>query len=140
MAANVMSGPRGRVWINSKLVGYAGGLSGSESVDYESVDVLNLLEVKEHVAVAYRATLSAQIFRIVGNSLKQQGIMPAANDMSILTFADLSVTIDDKLTGLPIAQFEEVKCQEHSFDVTARGLVSENVNFVCIRVRDESGT
>lgn len=137
MAAQVFSGARARLKIDGVVIGFAGGVSGSESIDYEPVDVLNLLEVKEFVPVAYRATLSAQMFRIIGRSLQQQGIMPNGNDMSILTSGDLTVAVEDKLTGQTMALFEEVKCQEHSFDVTARGIVSENVNFVCIRVRQE---
>ena len=74
MAANVFSGARARFKINQSAVGYAAGVSGSESIDYEPVDVLNLLEVKEFVPVAYRATLSAQIFRVIGSSLKRLGI------------------------------------------------------------------
>ncbi len=129
------SGARARFKVNGVVVGYAGGVSGSESVDYEPVDTLDLLEVKEFVPVAYRATLSSQIFRVVGNSLKAQGIFPKEDN--ILTSGDLLCTVEDRLTGRTVAQFEEVKCQEHSFDITARGIVSENVNFVCIRVKDE---
>jgi hypothetical protein len=139
MAAQTFSGARARVLIDGKIIGFCGGLSGSESIDYEPVDVLNLLEVKEFVPVAYRATLSAQMFRIIGNSIKKQGIMPRGNDLDILTAGDLTVMVEDKLNpGQIAAQFTGVKCQEHSFDITARGLVSENVNFVAIRVKDES--
>lgn len=133
----VFSGPRARFSINGNIVGYAAGVSGSESVEYEPVDVINLLEVREFVPVAYRATLSAQIFRVIGKSLKQQGIFPRSNDTSILTSGDLTCGLEDVLTGNIAATFQEVKCSEHTFDVAARGLVSENVSFVCIRVKDE---
>lgn len=86
--------------------------------------------------MAYRATLSAQIFRVIGKSLKALGIFPV--EENILTSGDLTCTIEDRLTGETMAQFEEVKCSEHSFDITARSTVSENVNFVCIRLRDEN--
>jgi len=136
MAAQVFSGARSRFKINGRVIGFAGGVSGSESIDYEPIDVLDLLEVKEFVPVAYRATLSAQIFRIVGNSLKSQSIFPTLEN--ILTSGDLTCTVEDKLTGSTLAQFEACKAQEHSFDITARGVVSENVTFVTIRLRDES--
>lgn len=134
-APNVFSGARARFKVNGQIVGFAAGVSGSESVDYEPVDVLDLLEVKEFVPVAYRATLSAQVFRVIGKSLKALGIFPKEED--ILTSGDLTCTIEDRLTGETMAQFEECKAQEHTFDVTARGIVSENVNFVTIRLRDE---
>ena len=135
MATQTFSGARSRFLIDGNIVGFAGGVSGSESVDYEPVDVINLLEVREHVPVAYRATLSAQVFRVIGQSLKALGIFPRQEN--ILTSGELTCVIEDKLTGEAMATFEECKAQEHAWDVTARGLVSENVTFVTIRVKDE---
>ena len=101
------------------------------------MDVLDLLEVKEHVPVAYRATLNAQIFRIVGNSLKAQGVFPTPS--KIINSVSMTAAIEDaEITGKTIALFMGVRTAGHTFDVTARGLVSENVSFVCLRVSDES--
>jgi hypothetical protein len=136
-APQTFSGARARFYYDSNPVGYASGVSGEESVDYEPVEVLDLLEVREHVPVAYRVTLSAQIFRIVGDSLKQQGIFPKPED--IITSNAMSAHLEDKVSGKNPAAFTGVRCAGHSFDVTARGIVSENVNFVAIRVKDESG-
>lgn len=135
MAANVFSGARSRFKINGNIVGFAGGVSGSESIDYEPIDVLDLLEVREFVAVAYRATLSAQVFRVIGKSLKALGIFP--QETNILTSGDLTATVEDNITGNTMAQFESCKCTEHAMDITARGIVSENVSFVTIRLKDE---
>lgn len=135
MAANAFSGARARFKVDGNIVGYAAGVSGSEAIDYEPVDVLDLLEVREFVPVAYRATLSAQVFRVIGKSLKALGIFPKEDN--ILTSGDLTCTVEDKLTGNTMAQFEACKCSEHAFDITARGIVSENVTFVTIRLKDE---
>jgi hypothetical protein len=135
MAANVFSGARSRFKVDGNIVGWAGGVSGSESIDYEPVDVLDMLEVREFVPVAYRATLNATIFRLIGQSLKAMGIFPV--EENILTSGDLTCTVEDKLTGNTMSQFESCKAQEHSFDITARGITSENVTFVTIRLRDE---
>jgi len=131
----VFSGARSRFKIDGAVVGFAGGVSGTESIDYEPVDVLDLLEVREYVPVAYRCTLNAQVFRVVGQSLKALGIFPT--EENILTSGDLTCSVEDNITGETVAQFENCKTQEHSFDITARGLVSENITFVTIRLRDE---
>lgn len=130
MATDVFSGARARFIVDGVPVGFAAGVSGSESIDYEPVDVLDLLEVKEFVPVAYRATLSAQIFRVIGKSLKQQQIFPLQEN--ILTSGELNCVIEDRLTGEAMATFQQCKAQEHTFDVTARGIVSENLSFVTI--------
>lgn len=135
MPANVWSGARARAKIDGNIVGYATDVSGSESIAYEEVDVLDLLEVKEYVPVAYRATLSCRIFRVIGQSLKALGIFPT--EENILTSGDLTFTVEDVLTGNTPVQFEGVKAQEKSFDISARGIVSDNATFVAIRLRDE---
>lgn len=135
MSSFVLSGARSLFKVDGTIVGFAGGVSGSEQIEYEPVDVLDLLEVREFVPVAYRCTLSAQIFRVVGQSLKKLGIFP--QEANILTSGDLTCTVTDILTGNTVAQFEACKCSEHAFDITARGIVSENVNFVNIRLKDE---
>ena len=135
MATSTFSGARAIFKIGGNPVGFAGGVSGSESIDYEPVDVLDLLEVQEFVPVAYRCTLSAQIFRVIGNSLKAQGIFP--KQQNILTSGELTCSVEDRITRDTMATFQSCKAQEHTFDITARGIVSENVTFVTIRLRDE---
>lgn len=135
-SSQTFSGARAVFQIDTEPVAFAGGVSGSEEIDYEPVDVLNLLEVREHVPVAYRTTLSAQIFRVVGKSIKQLGIMPQQD--SIIDSDVMEAAIVDTCTGATIALFSDVRCSGHTFDITARGIVQENVNFVSIRVKDES--
>ena len=136
MASQTFSGARAVFLINGAQVGFAGGVSGEEMVDYEPVDVLSLLEVREHVPVAYRASLNAQVFRVIGQSLKRLGILPRQED--IITSGDLEAAIQDRVTGETMALFQGVRCSGHTWDVTARGIVQENVTFVAIRVLDES--
>lgn len=135
MPSNVFSGPRARFKVDGRIIGFAGGVSGSESVDYEPIDVLDLLEVREFVPVAYRATLNAQIFRVIGQSLKALGIFPTLEN--ILTSGDLTCSVEDKQTGNTALQFQNCKAADHSFDIGARGIVSENVTFVTIKLRNE---
>lgn len=135
MASQTFSGARAIFLVNGVAVGFAGGVSGEEMIDYEPVDVLNLLEVREFVPVAYRVSLNAQIFRVVGNSLKAQGILPVQSD--IITSGDLEAAIQDSVTANTVQLFQGVRCAGHSFDITARGIVQENVPFVAIRVVDE---
>lgn len=135
MASNTFSGARAVFLINGVPIAFAGGVSGEETIDYEPVDVLALLEVREHVPVAYRTSLNAQVFRVVGQSLKKLGILPRQEE--IITSGDLEAAVQDTVTGQTIALFQGVRCSGHTFDVTARGIVQDNVSFVSIRVLDE---
>lgn len=135
-ASNTISGARCIFFIDQAPIAFAGGVSGEETIDYEPVDVLNLLEVREFVPVAYKTSLNAQIFRVVGESLKKLGIMPIESD--IITSNDLSASIKDIVTKQTVALFAGVRCASSTFDVTARGIVQTNVSFVAIRVSDEA--
>jgi len=135
-ASATFSGARAIFLINNVPIAFAGGVSGEETVDYEPVDVLGMLEVKEHVPVAYRTSLNAQMFRVIGQSIKALGILPRLQD--IINSDDLLAALQDTVTGSTMALFQGVRCSGHSFDVTARGLVQENVTFVCIKIQDES--
>jgi len=137
----VFSGARARFKLQGMTIGYAGGVSGEETIDYQPVDVLDLLEVKEHVPVAYRTSLSAQIFRVIGNSLKKQGVFPKMEE--IITSESLSAVVENAEptptdNGGPVQQYIGVRAAGHTWDIPARGLVSENVTFVAIRTMDES--
>jgi hypothetical protein len=131
----VFSGARARFKFGGVTVGYAAGVSGEETIDYEPVEVLDLLEVREHVPVAYRCSLNAQIFRIIGDSLKKQGIFPKTED--IITSNALDAAIEDAPYRNTMALFTGVRTAGHTWDVAARGIVSENVSFVAIKVTDE---
>lgn len=135
-ASATFSGARAIFLINNVPIAFAGGVSGEETVDYEPVDVLGMLEVKEHVPVAYRTSLNAQMFRVIGQSIKALGILPRLQD--IINSDDLLAALQDTVTGSTMALFQGVRCSGHSFDVTARGLVQEQVQFVCIKIQDES--
>ena len=79
------------------------------------------------------------MFRVVGQSVKQLGIFPRLSD--VLSASAMTATIEDAATANRqiIANFVGVRCAGHTWDISARGLVAENVPFVCIRVFDESG-
>ncbi len=133
---STFSGARCVFLLNAVPVAFAGGVSVEESIDYEPVDVLSLLEVAEFVPVAYRCSLSAQMFRVVGASIKGQRWMPTLSE--ILTADDLSASLQDVVTRNTIALFTGVKTSTTSYDVSARGIVQQNVQFVAIKVTDES--
>lgn len=138
-APRTFSGGRAIFKVQGNPVAYAGGVSYSEEIDYQPVDVLNLLEVWEHVPVAYRCTLASQMFRVVGSSLKKNGIFPDnRSNSAMMTHGDFEATVSDSITNNTIGQFLNVRVASHGGDISARGVVAENVNFVAIKMLDES--
>lgn len=144
MATRVLSGARLAFWFDNKPVAYAAGVTWSEEIQYEAVDVLDNLAVVEHVPVGYRVTLSAEIYKTVANgpstqtnpgSLKEQGIMPTFDE---ILFKDGAVaTLHDRVTNKVVAQFANVKTQRNNQNGAARGVIRSNVEFVTTRMFDE---
>lgn len=135
----VLSGARARLMIEGVPVMYATNCSYSEEIQYDPVEVLDKLDVAEHVPVAYRVTFSAQTVRVVLNPIKNRdgvAIMPVLED--ILTAGELTATIEDSVTGAVVASIERVRASRYTQNIGARAMVLTDVEFVAIRVRDES--
>jgi hypothetical protein len=143
----VFSGARCLFIFNGEGVGFASGVSGSEEIQYEPIDTLDHLEVREHVPVGYRCTLGAQVFRTVSvgasddlnapGSLKAQQIFPKFNDIFRIQGVD-AVIQDHQVSGKTLHQYQTVKTSSYNFNVTPRGVVGQNVGFVAIRALDET--
>jgi len=148
MAKEIFTGARARFFLNDVPIGYCAGVSGEEAIDYEPVDTLEFLQVREHVPVAYRASMSAAFFRLIGSSLKEYaGKEENAGGLSIfpkfdniLTSGAMTAAIIETKSDEPrvIAQFDSVRAASKTFDVSSRGIVTENCSFVAIRQFDES--
>ena len=155
MAIEIFSGARAKFFLNNRAIGFCAGVSGEEAVDYSPVDTLDFLEVREHVPVAYRTSLSAAFFRLIGSPLKDYtgkfdtdpesiSIFPKFDD--ILTNGAMSASIQlgpgkgvsQYPQGTIMAKFDKVRAASKTFDVSARGVVTENCSFVAVRQMDES--
>lgn len=144
----VISGARSLFLFNGEVVGFASGISGSEEYQYEAIDTLDHLEVREHVPVAYRVSLQAQMFRTVSQgasddvnapgSIKQQQIFPTFSNIFRIQGVDAVIQDDKQLTGKVLHQYQGVKTSSYNFNITARAVVGMNVSFVAIRALDES--
>lgn len=144
VGTKAFAGARAVFMFNESIVGFASGCSGSEEITYEPVDVLDHLETVEHVPTGYRVTFTATIFRTIARgpstddapgSLKQQNIFPRF--AQILRVEGVTAAIQDSVSGKIIHLLTGVKAASTNFNVTARGVVGQNVTFVAQRVFDE---
>lgn len=141
----ILSGCRARFSIKGVQVGYARGVQFSESVQFEEAAVLDNVEVEEFVPVAYRVRLSCSMFRLVGETLKKAGWFAGVGKntrehmQNLLLSRDLVATLEDTKTGQIVATVEQVQIASHNWSVDAMGVVGEDVEFVAVRARDETG-
>jgi hypothetical protein len=141
---NVLTGARARFSLNGVKVGYATGVSVRESITYEPIKVLDTIQVVEHVPTDYDVSMTADLVRIVGETIKSlswfpaQGATPEEHLTNILASGELKATIEDNETSQIVMNVEGVRISERNVNVSARGVVGTNVSMVAIRARDES--
>jgi hypothetical protein len=140
----VITGARARFMINGQKVGYARNVSVGEMLRYDPVEVLDNIEVQEHVPVAYTVQLRVGKFRLLGDTMKSLGYFPKTGGSStehlsnVLTSGVMTAAIQDSKTGANLATIEGVRVASTNWNVDARGVVGEDVDFVAIRSKDES--
>jgi len=141
----LITGARCRFSVNGQVIGYARNVSGGETVQYEAIDVLDNIETEEHVPVGYSVSLTASMFRIVGNSLKSAGLFPPTGKDPeehlrnvLLLSGIMKATIEDTKTGKVIHEYSNVKVSSYNWQVDARGVMGNDIDFVGIRALDES--
>ncbi len=141
---NLITGARTRFSIGGKKVGYARGVTLTEEIEYQPIEVLDNIETEEHVPIAYRVSFSASLFRIVGNTFKSLGYFPKVGQnvnehlSNILTSGVLTGTIEDTQTGRILQTIEQVKVGVQNLQFDARGVTGLDVTFNAIRLKDES--
>lgn len=135
----VLTGARARFSINGVKVMYATSVDYSEDTEQTPIEVLDQLEVAEHVATAYRVTMSSQHVRVITNPIKNRdgiAIFPRLAD--IIGHPEMTAVLEDSITGAVLATIQRVKPARYRQAVGARGIVLVDVEFVAIRIQDES--
>ena len=142
----VITGSRVKLQINNQLVGYATVASYVETITYEPVAVLDLMEIAEHVPVAYDVAFTASRVFFKTETLKgkmkmfpQRGSNNADllnNLVSIGAQGQMTAVIIDA-NGDAIVTLQGVKVTSHNLTFGARAVVGEDITFVAIRALDK---
>lgn len=169
--AQVLSGSRAVFKLataggTAQKVGYAYGVDVDQEIMHEEVQTLDALSVSEHVPVAYRVSMSAEIFKTIPSisgvesskkspvlgltddagtaaSLQKAGFMPnmGKSDISALQQQPLTATLlDNGEGGKIIGVVTGCRITSARFSLRARQIVAENVRFVCQRFNEGDPT
>ena len=76
MAQPVFSGARAKLIVDGQEIGFATGVSASESITHQRVDVLGNIDSQELVPVSRVVSANADFVRITNTSIQELGIMP----------------------------------------------------------------
>lgn len=151
---SIITGARSKLTIAGQVVGFATDVTCSEEVSYEPIRVLDSIQTVEFVPVGYDMSFSASRVRLIGGPIRggvpatggsapldifgKLGSNAAEHLRNILDKANMSAIIEDTYTRTTYCSIEGVQVTRHNWTVTARGVVGEDIEFVGIRMKDES--
>lgn len=139
MRGLVLTGARARFTINGVKVMYATNVSLREEIQQDAVEVLDQIDVAEHVPTAHRCSMSCQFVRVINNPVKNRdGVVLFPRVEDILRSSELTAAIEDNVTGALLATVQRCRPTSYAKNVGARGIVLTDMEWVCIRILDES--
>lgn len=139
---NVLSGARGKIAIDGKTVGFATSVNWREQIDYRPVRVLDELEVVSHEPVGYTVSVTLGTLTLVAENMKTKGWMPTGGAArgerlrNILDLPDLTMTVIDGKTLLPIAVIIGLRIASQNITMDAGNISGTNVECVAREVAD----
>lgn len=144
----VGSGPRSRLFIDGQPVGYATGVDITEDTQYEPIRVLDNIEVSEFVPIGYEASISTRRCRLVPGSPRGGSdltFMPKLGGDAEIHLRNLlarpegfDIQVDDIINPTTMALLTGAVATRRGWSVDARGIIGENIDFLGIRLYDES--
>jgi hypothetical protein len=136
----IFTGARCVFSLRGQRVGFATGVNITEQIQTEPVNVLDDVFIQEAAPVGVNVTFTAQLFRLVGASLKKFGLWPAADHLSVITMGELDATVRDHVTNQTLAHLIRCRCTSRTFETSARGLSAINTEWIAVKMLDETGT
>lgn len=127
---STLSGARVVFKINNSPVLFANAASYQVEYNLEALHQLDSFEPAEHYETHYRVSFTCNMFRVATKSATSQGIIPTFANLIIRP--ELSATLLDKVTMLPIFTIKRIKCNSETFEVDARSLATSTLSFVGI--------
>lgn len=137
------TGARARLSINNKFIGYATGCDGNEQILRQALRVLGSIYVAEHVPTGFDMAFSNSMARLVGKTLKSDGLWPKHKPSSeeflreILAF-DMGATIEDPVSGTVLYRIQRLAPLTMGWSVTESGLSVKRCTWAAQKQLEES--
>ncbi len=136
----IFTGARAIFSLKGQKVGFATQVSVEEQIQHEPITVLDNVFAEEYAPVGVTVTFTAQLFRLVGASMRKFGFWPAAGHGSGITMGELDATLRDHVTQQTLANLQRCRCMSRTLEISARGIGGTNTQWNAIKLLDETGT
>tara|TARA_Y100000114_G_C11649320_1_gene273342 strand:- start:79 stop:516 length:438 start_codon:yes stop_codon:yes gene_type:complete len=141
LAGRTITGARCKLLIRGVEVGFATGISISENIQQQPIDILGEIDSVEIEPTGRSVSMTANLVRIKGETVQSLGIWPKVDGGTVeaVNFPAMDALILDSVDDSTVLyKVEGLKCQSRSLNVDARGVFSLNVSFIGLRMFDET--
>lgn len=135
--SKVMTGARAIVSVDGNIVGLFEGCTYGANISTEQIHILGRYSTAEITPTSYEAiTVSCQGFRVIGAGVHTLPKFPKLQDL--INLGSVQISITDRQTGETIMQVDSCIPTSYNTGVNARGTSRISVNYIGLRVSDES--
>jgi len=135
-----IAGARAELYFDgTKLAGWATGVSATENIQNQRIDVLGDIDSKEIEPIGRTVTMTADFVRILGKSLQEMGIWPKGETADVINYPEMTALLFDATTNEQIYKVVGVKAENKSWRVDRTGVMTVNATFQARKMHDETG-
>ena len=138
MANKSFAAPRGEFKVNNVVVAFCTGVSGNENIARRPIRPVGTVEAVERPAVAVDVSFSANMVRIVGLDIVQQGLVGGRDTASLLDEGEAILELYDKVGDKPIYVVMGAVPTNMGFGMMSGDVVTTSVNFEARKLLRES--
>jgi len=139
MSNRGIAGARAELYFGITKAGWATGVSASENIQLQRIDVIGNIDSEEIEPVGRTVSMTADFVRILGKSLQELGLWPKGGTAEVIAFSDMTAVIFDNVTNEPIYRLTGVKCETRNWRFDRQGVMTVNATFQAKRMHDETG-
>lgn len=135
--SKVMTGARAVVSVDGNIVGLFESCSYGANISTEQIHILGRFGTVEVTPVSYEAiNVQCSGFRVIGAGVHTLPKFPKLQDL--LNLGSVQITITDRQTGANIMQVDGCVPTSYNTGVNARGTSRISINYIGVRISDES--
>jgi hypothetical protein len=125
-----IAGARAKLYFNgTTLAGWATGVSATENIQLQRVDVLGDIDSKEIEPVGRTVTLQADFVRITGEGLADMGIWPDGGTLDVINFPEMTAEIQDDYDSSVVHTISGLRAESRNWRVDRSGVMTQNATF-----------
>lgn len=143
MGNRVLTAARARFFMNGQRMGYAMGVTVTENIQQEPINVLDNVQPVEFATVGYNATMRCQLYKLPNEDIVQAGLWPQHGrdpdelKSLLLNFEPMVADLYDSFKGVFVGKVYGIVPTSRTLNFQPRGIIVTDCSFLAKGFADE---